>query len=428
MKSSLATNTLISFLTISITSLVYAQPILSLKDLLLDNQVDEKLLQKTYFKTEEIQAQKELVRANLLPQLSANIKKEYAKSQVPSQEARSPQEFSLNFSTPIFDGKNLYQFRKGQLQREGRNFDEEIEKQKLLKDLSLAFIDYYEAKNILDITENNIKVLEKYEQATTDRLKLGDSTTLELQKVQSRLYSAQAEFITSQADYQNKKNVFYGLWNIELNSEEKLSLLSKKELEAISNLDLKPQLYEIRSIEKKIDAQTQTVLSTKLAHFPTLSLIASYLNVEPNNFQYNDKETSYKVGVQLNIPLYTGGETIANTRIAVAQKEQLIRDLYIISKGKDLESVRLKNDFRRSIDSLELQEKAQTANNNVLKLFNRELKGSIRTTFDVLNAMDDLYKSEISLTKNYCYANKKLIEFLHGYGYLNYEFFRTNLK
>ncbi len=394
----------------------------------MDNQVDEKLLQKTYFKTEEIQAQKELARANLLPQLSANIKKEYAKSQVPSQEARSPQEFSLNFSTPIFDGKNLYQFRKGQLQREGRNFDEEIEKQKLLKDLSLAFIDYYEAKNILDITENNIKVLEKYEQATTDRLKLGDSTTLELQKVQSRLYSAQAEFITSQADYQNKKNVFYGLWNIELNSEEKLSLLSKKELEAISNLDLKPQLYEIRSIEKKIDAQTQTVLSTKLAHFPTLSLIASYLNVEPNNFQYNDKETSYKVGVQLNIPLYTGGETIANTRIAVAQKEQLIRDLYIISKGKDLESVRLKNDFRRSIDSLELQEKAQTANNNVLKLFNRELKGSIRTTFDVLNAMDDLYKSEISLTKNYCYANKKLIEFLHGYGYLNYEFFRTNLK
>lgn len=428
MKSSLAIKVIISLVTISISSIAYAQQALSLKDLLLANQIDEKLLQKTHFKTEEVLAQRDLVRAGLLPQLNANFKKEYAKSLVPSQNYKRPQEFSLNFSIPLFDGKNLYQFHKSKLQLEGRSLEEETEKQKLLRDLSIAFIDYYEAKKILDITENSIKALEKYEQATTDRLKLGDSTALELQKVQGRLYSTQAELISSQSDYQNKKDVFYRLWNIELNTEDKLTLFSKSELENIYDLDLAPQFYEIKSIEKKIDATSQTVLSTKLAHFPTLNLIASYANSDPDNFQFNDKETSYKIGVQLNIPIFSGGETIANTRIAVAQKEQLIRDLYFISKSKNQDTTRLKNDLRQSIDSLELQEKALNANNNVYKFLNKELKGSIRTTFDVLNAMDDLYKSEINLTKNYCFAHRKLIEFLYGYGYLNNDFLRTNLK
>ena len=428
MKYLYIVNTLLLGLSIGSFSQVYAKETLNLKSLLIRNQLDENISQKTILKTDEVMAQKDLSKANLLPQLSANFKKEYAKSLVPSQDRTTPQEFSLVFSTAIFDGKNYFQYKKNKLQTESRYFEEEVEAQKLLKDLAFAFIEYYESKKILEITENSIKVLENYEKATLDRLNIGDSTTLELEKVRSRLYSTQADLITAQIDYRNKKDSFYVLWNIELNSNDNLDLLTRTELDELGNLNLVPLQQDVQSAEKKYEAANQLVTSAKMANLPNLNLIASYTNASPDNFQYNNDETSYKIGLQINIPIFSGGETWANTRIAVSQREQSLRDLTILKKNKIQETTRLKNDFKLSLDSLEMQLKAVASNSNVFKFLNKDMKGSVRTTFDVLNAMDDLYKSEISYTKAYSYANKRLVDYLYGYGHLNYDYLKSVLK
>ncbi|WP_349358518.1 TolC family outer membrane protein [Stappia sp.] len=125
---------------------------------------------------------------------------------------------------------------------------------------------------------------------------------------------------------------------------------------------------------------------------PRVTASASYLNEYRNRL--SDRATEdFRVGVRVNVPLFTGGDNIASVRQAretAAQREFEVDDVRlqvresVIAAFKQLEASR-----RRA----EAAKRAISANERAVRGLKMEYRGGERTLLDVLNGQQELVNS-----------------------------------
>ena len=269
-----------------------------------------------------------------------------------------------------------------------------------------AYMDVIRDRSIVELNQNNVRVLETNLEATQDRFQIGDLTRTDvaqsearLQLGRSQLAVAQGNLTASEATYRQVIGEPPG----QLSPPPPLPPLPRTEDEAVQiALASNPDLL---SVQRQAIAAGYDVRVARAGRLPTLSGVASgsYINVlrgtEPDPFTGREIKSgsSTNIGLSAQVPIFQGGLPAAQIRQAQAFQGQLFEQLV----GTERAVIQTTRAAFAAYDSAQKAIQAQTvavqANELALEGTRAEQSVGTRTVLDVLNAEQELLNSQVAL-------------------------------
>ena len=167
-----------------------------------------------------------------------------------------------------------------------------------------------------------------------------------------------------------------------------------------NNLELQIKKDEIKIAESEID-------SRRSGHYPTIDAIASRSrNWDKGGYPYgttkNEGMRSYSdaIGVEISIPIFSGGMTSSRVREAVLLKSKLEHDVEYLRRGIDLKV----RDYYLSLQTnfAEIKAYQQAMNASALQLESTQLgfQEGLRNSVEVLDAQQMLFNAKLNIKES----------------------------
>ena len=145
---------------------------------------------------------------------------------------------------------------------------------------------------------------------------------------------------------------------------------------------------------------TQEVEKNNSGHYPTLDLVAARTHTESdNNYTIGSQYDTDSIGLQLNVPLYTGGYVSSTVRQAVARVEQASEKLSEKQRTVSTDVRKYFNEIINGIARIEAQSQSVASYETALVGTQKGYESGLRSNVDVLTAQEKLYSAKRDLAR-----------------------------
>lgn len=233
----------------------------------------------------------------------------------------------------------------------------------------------------------------------------GEGTKTDMLETAAKLDVAEALVLESADNMRTTRNTLTGMLGQEVIQLDRLregvsvgGLLQGTQEEWIATAEKNSQ--EIVAAQLNVDLSEKEITKAKAGHMPRLDLNASYNRGQSDSITTQTQDNSTRsIGVQLVIPIYSGGYTNAAYKQAVARKDKAISELDA-TRNKTL--VELKKQFglvRSSQSKIEAFEKSVASATLLVEATKQSIKGGMRINLDLLNAEQALVNAKKDLAQ-----------------------------
>jgi outer membrane protein len=347
-----------------------------------------------------------IARAAGRPQVSANVALNRYISQTGILETggKGPTvSVGATLSYPLFNGGSVRNsVRAAQTRVEaGRASLKAVEGDVFTQAVS-AYMDVIRDRSVVELNQNNVRVLTTNLEATRDRFQIGDLTRTDvaqsearLQLGRSQLAQAQGQLTSSEATYRQVIGHAPGV----LAPPPPLPPLPATPDEAVRiALANNPDLI---SISRQAIAAGYDVRVVRASRLPTLSAQATsdYVNNiagnSPTGFPNTGTQTALGLGV--NLPIFQGGLPAARIRQAQAQEGQVLEQVVGTERAVVQTARAAFATYDAAQKAIQSNTVAVQANELALEGARAEQSVGTRTVLDVLNAEQELLNSQVAL-------------------------------
>jgi outer membrane protein len=353
-------------------------------------------------------AQDEVVsRANAgyRPQVAGTAQIGYARTEGTqlSQRADSntlPTSAGLSVTENIFNGNRT---TNGVKQAESQVFQSReqmrLTEQNTLQNGATAYMNVLRDTAILELNKNNITVLEEQLRQTRDRFNVGEVTRTDVAQSESSLATARSNYFTAQANLQTSIANYRQIIGVEphhLEAARPIDMLLPPTMESAITVAL-AEHPQIQAAFHAVDAAQLQVQLNEGNLYPTLNVVGSVQQENQQQGLPDYRVFSGSVVAQLNVPLYSGGDTYASIRQAkeLLSQARLQADLARDQVRATLVSTWGQLDTAKAV--IRSSQAAVKASEIALDGVREEAKVGQRTTLDVLIAQQTLLQSRVSL-------------------------------
>ena len=307
------------------------------------------------------------------------------------EEWRFPTVLQLDVTQPLYTGGQVENATEA---AEIRTTAEEARliatEQTVLLRAVTAFLDVRRDLTLVSLSRNNVRVISEQLRAARERFDVGEVTRTDVAQAEARLAAAQSALVARQGQLQASREAYKrvtGQYPGRLSPPPPLPDLPNDFDEAVAiALRDDPTIASTR-LERL--AATSDVRTAMGALLPSVSLLGQVRNADTLRVQ-RDGTTNAALGIQIQIPFYSGGENYSRVREAQALVEARAGDINSAMRDA-IQNVGVAwSDLSvagSTIRSGQLQVKAaQIAFEGVQE----EAKVGARTTLDVLDAEQEL--------------------------------------
>ncbi|MBC7103361.1 MAG: TolC family outer membrane protein [Parvibaculum sp.] len=260
-----------------------------------------------------------------------------------------------------------------------------------------AYMDVIRDQSVVELNRNNVDVLQRQLEATTDRFRVGELTRTDTAQAEARLSlaksnltAAEAQLTASRAFYERVVGQMPGT----LERPPVVAGLPETEEDARSVAEKNnPALQSARYAEQ---ANREAISVAKGALLPTVDIQAQYQYGRDPSLTVRDVEESSILGV-LTIPLYQAGVEYSQVREAKELHNRSRLQVAAAMREVD-EAVRNAwNQLLSSRASIVSNQEGVNASAIALEGVRQESEVGARTTLDVLNAEQEYLNARVSL-------------------------------
>ncbi|HWJ58967.1 MAG TPA: TolC family outer membrane protein [Sphingomicrobium sp.] len=346
-----------------------------------------------------------IARAAGRPQVSATVgvNRDLTRSGILDSGSKGPTVTGgVDLSVPLFTGgatRNSIRAAETRVEA-GRATLRAVEGDVFVQAVS-AYMDVIRDRAIVELNENNVKVLDTNLQATSDRFQIGDLTRTDvaqsearLQLGRSQLALAEGRLTSSEATYRQVVGHPPG----QLAPPPPLPPLPGTADEAVRiALANNPDLL---SITRQASAAGFDVNVARAGRLPTLSGVVSgtYVNSlggADSGFPTSGTQTT--AGLNARIPVFQGGLPSARIRQAQAQEGQLLEQVVGTERAVVAAARSAFANYEAAQRAIQSNTVAVQANELALEGARAERSVGTRTVLDVLNAEQELLNSQVTL-------------------------------
>ena len=329
-------------------SVAYAAPVtqnkvnlLDVYQLAVDNNADLAAAHADY------KAQSERVpqaRAGLLPQIGAGASNSANRSKVDTTQgstttSRSGLVYQASLSQPLFRLDRWYQLQAAQSSNEQAALELSAIEQNLILQSSEVYFSVLRAQDNLAASRAEESAFKRQFDLASERFDVGLSDKTDVLQAQAAYDAARANRLIAQRMVSDAFQAVSTLTNVDLSALEgvkhSLPILAPTPNDATAWVNTaSEQNLGLQAINFAVQAAQESVKQRKSGHAPTVDAIAQYQKGDNDSmgfinsgqpgmpYRFNGKAEQSSIGIQLNIPLYTGGMTSSQVREGVYRLDQ----------------------------------------------------------------------------------------------------------
>ena len=273
--------------------------------------------------------------------------------------------------------------------------------QSVFLEASTAYLDVLQNRAIVELQKNNEELLKKKLEETQERFKVGEVTRTDVSQAEARHSQAVSDRIASEGNLQASIAIYIEIIG---NEPDKLSEPTEIVKYLPANYDEALDIalknnYSIKEAQHIYAAKGYEVYANTGALFPSISLDGSIGRNKSEQGEIDTTTENAEWGVNLSIPLYTGGATRAKIRQSKYLKWQA-QEGVLEAKRAVKSSVLSAWEYMKSNES-QLKAIAAQINANTIALEGVQKEEALgnRTILDVLDSYQELLNSKVNDVK-----------------------------
>jgi outer membrane protein len=336
------------------------------------------------------------VEANLYPQISATVSAK--KNRVDGIDSDT-QNASINLEQALYSqGLNAAVSKQELLLTQSEVAGQKIEQQFVLE-VAKQYFALLLAQSNVDLITSQVEADQKQFETIKASVDVGLSSMVDLLQAQATLDSSFSDQIQAQNQLSNAQEAFTDL------TGSKNFMLNRVGLDTQFSYDwaqLKQRLDQVTETNLDVinqrlsfEASQQELNIKKAQRLPVISASASIGYGDVSGF--NDKVDSQSIGINVTMPLYTGGQNRAE--IAAAQLG-VEKTKSVLSAQKDSASLKARQIYRDLEQGQALIHARKQAVNSAelfLEAAQESFNVGLQELLDVLNARKNLFQARLSL-------------------------------
>jgi len=342
-------------------------------------------------------------RSQLLPNVAASMSRNKNKliSAVPNflgQEQTTDSDYASSNQTltvrqPLFRTYQIAQYRQAKAQVEDAEASLVQDEQNLAVRVSGAYFEAMLTHEQLALVLAQRAAYSTQLDAARKMFKAGSGTRTDIDEAQARLDMNVA------LEIEARQNVAYTLQQLKILVNQPIDKLSTLDVSKLELLAPQPSAWEdwmaraesnspqLQSLKAQLEAARQEVNKASSGHYPTLDAIAQWSRSESENIlNINSRYSNTAVGLQLNIPIFSGGYVNSSVRQALASVD---RAEQVLEAGRRDLGLRVHKEHRgvtENIPKIQALEQALRSADQLVLSSQKSFQAGSRTVLDVLNA------------------------------------------
>ncbi|WP_240788719.1 TolC family outer membrane protein [Ramlibacter henchirensis] len=355
-----------------------------------------------------------LGRSNLLPSIAATYAPSRNRADVTNtgvgggatdHRRYSALSANLQLRQPLYHPEGMARYRQGVAQTKGSDAQFAGRSQELIVRLASAytFAKYAEDQLALAVAQRDAL---SEQRRTNQRLFLrGEGTRTDVVETQARLDLAVAQVLEANDNVRNARDALSAIVGQDvsqldaLTDDFRVKQLVPGEFADWRGIALSTN-PEIQARRHAVDVAQEEANRHRAGHLPRLDLVASAgRNDSESITTFNQKANIRSVGVQLNVPLYSGGAVSAAVAQAESNAEKAKADLDVATNEVLIE---LRKQFDLTASSVARLDAARAALDSATLLVEatrRSVAGGQRINLDVLQAQQQLFDARRTLAQ-----------------------------
>lgn len=349
-------------------------------------------------------------RSHLLPSLSfvytTNANQQDFVSNTGSGFRQYPSETEvLQFRQPIFNLDSFARYKQGIAQTNQSEAKFSERSQELIVRIVGAYADAKHAEDHLALAVAQVNMYAEQRQMDNRKFAKGEGTKTDMLETQSKFDLAEAQVIEARDNLANMRNVLATISGMEVTVLDSLTdnfqvrpmdPTSFEEWKAIS-LERNPEVIAQRHT---VEVAYQEINRQRAGHAPRVDLIAG-VNRQKSDIpiMVGMDFLTRSIGVQVNVPLYNGGNVSALTSQAVANHEKAKAELDAKINQVLIELRKQYNLALSSAQRIDALIKSVSSANFLIEAMQQSVKRGVRTHLDTLNARQQLFTAKRDLAQ-----------------------------
>ena len=310
---------------------------------------------------------------------------------------------TARIAAPVYSGGRVRNGMKGARTRiEAGEFNLRGTELTIFSQVVAAYMDVIRAQSLVQLSRNNVGVLEVNLRATNNRFQVGDLTRTDVAQSESRLALARGDLKTAEATLIAARESYIRLVGhepVDLQQPPTLPGLPQSVDDAVDvALANNPDLAAARKVE---EATKYDVRVARGLRHPTLSAVTTGqyttdLGSTPNATiqQYGKTVT---LGATLTLPLYQGGGPAAQVRQTQALEQQAMEQATATERDIIAQTRSLYSSWQASNEVIASSRTAVDASALSLQGVRAENSVGTRTILDILNAEQESFSARVQL-------------------------------
>lgn len=338
-------------------------------------------------------------KALLLPgaSLSANASRIHSDVKGSSESTYGRENLTVSLSQPVYHRDLFIKLEQADKQVAQAEVTFAAEEQGLIVRVAQAYFDVLSAQDSLEFAQSENKAIERQLDQAKQRFEVGLIAITSVHETQAAYDQTRADLILAENEVDNAKEAMREIIkepfdtfstvvaDLPLKAPEPQNIDQWAEGAMAQNLTIQAARYGTEIARQNIQVQ-------RSGYYPTLDLVGSHA-LDRNGSTFGSDADTTTIGLQLNMPLYTGGAVDSRTRQArfdyQAAQENMDKQVRSVNR-------QVRDGYRgvlASISAVDALKASTVSAKSALEASEAGLEVGTRTMVDVLSAQRDLFRA-----------------------------------
>jgi len=355
-----------------------------------------------FFANESGKENRALGLSNLLPSVNAAYSASQNRTTLSVGAAERPYDYISRSSTlqlrqSLFNLDGWFRFKQGSAQARYTESQFGAQQQEVIVRVVSAYVDVLYKQDLLALSHAERDTYVEMRKVNDRLFAQGEGTRTDMLETQARLDASEAQLLETQDALAASRDALTAIVGSDIGELDTLIAdFHPREADGSSfeawkaiALDKNPDIQTARTA---VEISRYDLNRQRAGHAPRIDFVATYGKTASDSITTVDQDQKVRsIGVQLNVPLYSGGAISAQTRQSAANMGKAEADL---QTQIDKVLLELRKDYSfmtSSVARLGALDKSVASATLLVDATQRSVGAGVRINLDVLNARQQLY-------------------------------------
>lgn len=350
-------------------------------------------------------------RSGLLPQINGGATANDTRTKLDEPSATSSRSgiaYQASLSQPIFRADRWFQLQAAEASTEQASLEFSATQQNLILQTAEGYFAVLRAQDNLASTKAEEAAFKRQLDQANERFDVGLSDKTDVLEAQAGFDTARANRIIAERNVDDAFQALVTLTNREYASIEgiqhTLPVVVPAPNDAKAWVDTAAQQnLNLQASNYAVDAAEETLRQRKAGHAPTLDAVAQYQkgdndslgfsNTDSSPVRYGSDVEQRTIGLQLNIPIYSGGLTSSQVRESYQRLSQTEQQRESLRRQVVQNTRNYHRAVNTDVEQVKARKQSIISNQSALEATEIGYQVGTRNIVDVLDAQRQLYGS-----------------------------------